>query len=602
MKRLLSFVCICAMLAMGTFFITACGEESESYTLKALMIEAVDVPARYLNPLAFTNTDKALYNGLVSMYGETIGIWNDNSIQFTGSTLGKLGRQKYTKEGSVVTFTNSETKNTFVSATFENDILILKLNKSGVVYSFEYYPEETEPDFTGWDDHAYVWTEIDGTHIRIDRYKGIDSKVNVPNTMDGLPVKEIAAAAFKDVTWLTEVVIPDSIVEIGSGVFEGCSSLSKVTVPFIGRSRSSVDTPFAYMFKTSANLLPTALKEVVITDANNIEPFTFKDCEKIEKIILNEGIITIGESAFLNCKALKKIDLPISVEEVGAGAFKSCTFSEISLPYIETTLGYYFGDALDYLKKVTVTKETTISEDAFKNCNRLVEIVIGNTVTKIEANSFKGTSSLEKLTLPFVGKQINEEGTAAAVFGYIFGTESFDNSYKAVQKYTTGVGGSSVETYIPSSLTKITLTNAVRIPYGAFDNCKEIEEIYLPASLTQIGSFAFHSCDNLRVVTIEESSQLVTIKSNAFERTISLESFNLEEATLLDEIEANVFMISGITSLIIPVSVTRVGSSAFSECSNLVIYVENAETFATSNWNVGWKTGFEGEVLWYGEW
>ena len=49
-------------------------------------------------------------------------------------------------------------------------------------------------------------------------------------------------------------------------------------------------------------------------------------------MLFNEGLKTIGESAFRACKCLSSVQWPLSLEEIGAGAFASTSFPEIYVP------------------------------------------------------------------------------------------------------------------------------------------------------------------------------------------------------------------------------------------------------------------------------
>lgn len=51
-----------------------------------------------------------------------------------------------------------------------------------------------------------------------------------------------------------------------------------------------------------------------------------------------------------------------------------------------------------------------------------------------------------------------------------------------------------------------------RTSYGAFLECTSLTKIEIPASVTTIGSGAFHDCSSLEIVSFEEGSKLITIK------------------------------------------------------------------------------------------
>jgi hypothetical protein len=73
--------------------------------------------------------------------------------------------------------------------------------------------------------------EMQGTEksLIITGYTGTEKKVNIPSSIDGIPVRRIAPAAFK-FKGLSEVVIPDGIAVIGEYAFYG-NSIKSVYIP-----------------------------------------------------------------------------------------------------------------------------------------------------------------------------------------------------------------------------------------------------------------------------------------------------------------------------------------------------------------------------------
>ena len=83
-------------------------------------------------------------------------------------------------------------------------------------------------------------------------------------------------------------------------------------------------------------------------------------------MILPDGIVEIGDQAFLRCKNLKSIDLGDKLQKLGKQSFMSSGLEEITLP---KTLKSVDSQVLycENLKKVTVTRNTleknSVSED-----------------------------------------------------------------------------------------------------------------------------------------------------------------------------------------------------------------------------------------------
>ena len=97
---------------------------------------------------------------------------------------------------------------------------------------------------------------------------------------------------------ITSVVIPDS-VEIGG-----------VTVP-VERIDGFFDCK-----ELKSVVLPATAKEIF--------NFAFENCEKLESITMNEGLLSIGISAFEDCKSLESIVIPSTVSKIRSWVFKNC--------------------------------------------------------------------------------------------------------------------------------------------------------------------------------------------------------------------------------------------------------------------------------------
>ncbi|MBO5007801.1 MAG: leucine-rich repeat protein, partial [Clostridia bacterium] len=79
-----------------------------------------------------------------------------------------------------------------------------------------------------------------------------------------------------------------------------------------------------------------------------------------------------------------------------------------------------------------------INTDAFANCALLTAITVPDSVKTIQAQAFKGCTSLEEMTLPFIGESSGGSGYSNCVFGYIF--EKSDSSDTSAVKQYPGDG------------------------------------------------------------------------------------------------------------------------------------------------------------------
>lgn len=144
-------------------------------------------------------------------------------------------------------------------------------------------------------------------------------------------VRFILDSAFEASEGLREVLIPDSVIEVGDSAFAYCEDLEKAVI-----SDGVIDM-FCNAF---SNCL--SLKEVYIGNKIDvIATSTFESCEKLQLVHLSKKLEHIANKAFADCKLLKEIELPSSIKKIDFEAFEGCMSLEaITLPKSIGVIGY----------------------------------------------------------------------------------------------------------------------------------------------------------------------------------------------------------------------------------------------------------------------
>ena len=167
-----------------------------------------------------------------------------------------------------------------------------------------------------------------------------------------------------------------------------------------------------------------SVKKLVVEDGiTSIGNDAFSDCESLVSAELAEGITSIGDGAFTGCYDLEKINIPNSVTSIGYDAFDSCwtlpslelpsglsklessavsftAFKELTVPHGVKVVDSYLAAYNDNL--TTVTLEEGVEEiwhRAFWGCEKLNNITIPRSVKKIEEEAFLECTSLKSVTI-----------------------------------------------------------------------------------------------------------------------------------------------------------------------------------------------------------
>ena len=449
-------------------------------------------------------------------------------------------------------------------------------------------------------------------------------------------VSEIKLEAFSECRSLTNVVLPETVQTIEDFGFFACSGLQTITLPeglsSIGaRAFESCDALTDVYFGGSATLAQQrqgdggdwsldgnwtlynanwhyAKKdtlasgecgaqgdnltwvlydngELVISGTGNMKNYSEKSMpwadyrDKIQRVVIESGVKTIGNYAFYSCQNLKSVDLPEGLTRINSNAFSYCrSLTSVTFPESLSNIG---SSAFCYCTKLgsAVLPEglKTIGDSAFSCCSGLTSITFPSSLTKIENNAFCDCSSLVEVVLP---------DSVTTIGYYVFSGCSSLTSVTLPANLTT------IESYMfmnCSSLTSITIPECVTsIDWSAFENCSSLRSLVLPVGLTRIDGRTFKGCSSLTEIAIPAG--VTWIGDYAFNECSGLLKLTIPEG--VTTIGHNAFQFcDSVESVTLPASLTTISDNAFDGCYALttVTYggTEAQKTDLTGN---GWST------------
>lgn len=305
---------------------------------------------------------------------------------------------------------------------------------------------------------------------------------------------------------VTEVLLGDSVTNIGDFAFANCVNLEKV---IIGENVTHIGNR---AFISCENITTLNVPDSVLS----IDEYAFFGCYALKNLILGKNVADIGDAAFWDCRGLTSVSFPDSLTQIGEGAFLGCSGLEsIVIPSGMNQITSQSFSGCTGLKSVTIPKSVTnIGYGAFRDCNNIVDIYYQGTQEQWEA-IYKASNNLvlDNAEKHFDGQdlpEIIEEGlcgdkliwTLDADGTLIISGEGDMWDFWSLQNGGDGIPWRNFKDKIKS----VVITDGVTsigdnafMDWGGDGPVYDIKEIHIADTVKRIGTYAINSLSDIPI-------------------------------------------------------------------------------------------------------
>lgn len=382
-------------------------------------------------------------------------------------------------------------------------------------------------------------------------------------------VKRINSMAFAYDHGLVNVYIPSSVIYMAEGgnmPFYMCNNLEKYTVSssnqyyassgysnlynksltkLIHMPRNGGGTNYSYFLSGYQMEQPSTLTE--------IGDYACYYHNKLQQVVLNYGVKTIGNNAFANCDKLTYMLIPSSVTNYKTNSF----YGLYSLTDLYLNRDNYPSQLADLVNRANINLHVP-----YPMVNYYKNTSLGSSFKSVDGNAwdiysgylFFTVTSTEPYSDP--NNTVNYDGgQAKLVHGQSVYVNSKYNLYDIQISHSLNVGG---DLYCPTAIEK----NYYQV---LKQNSSTENIIYYGHTIKEVEDSAFYNCQNLKISN-GSLDHLKTIGKAAFSKTTNLTSMSFSDVEVIKEYA---FDHSGLSGDIELPKIRNVGLNAFFYCPGI---------------------------------
>lgn len=460
-----------------------------------------------------------------------------------------------------------------------------------------------QQEYTYSGEWGYLPAENNG--IVLTAYKGTKAHVQVPAEVDGRSVTALGEGLFARNQYIESVSVPEGVQRLlGEKAFYFCANLKRVELP-ASLTDLGDGNPFSDCMALEEIVLAEdhpafRMENGVLFEADGSRLICYPPALSDESYTVPAGTQLIEARAFSCAAYLKQVQLPAGLQEIGSGAFYSCI----------------------QLEAMDIPEGVTSIDGAFASCLKLREVKLPASIAAFGENPFADCSRLETVqiddahpSLAFANGVIYDKNEMRVLLALAAGTAgdcSLPEGIRSIapkafmgcvdtKKVTLPESMEAIGSYAfyDTNITGVNLPAGVQlVENGAFASCNSLKNIEVaennpifydndgvlfsrrdarlvcypagrrsdtykvPAGTMIIGVGAFQANGYIESVLLPEG--LIAIEGAAFNNCTALSGMLMPQS--LDEIGDSAFASAGLTSILMPGGIARMGAKVFAGC------------------------------------
>ena len=447
----------------------------------------------------------------------------------------------------------------------------------------------------GIDSGDYTYYIMEDGNAVIDRYRGEEESVVVPDKIDDVIVTALNNGAFKSNKGIKEITIPATVNTVYGNPFAECDYLETIKVADGNKDFSVID---GCLVKNDGMVLVSfpcnggkeGDGELTIPEGIlKIGDWSFSDVYSVSSIIMPESLVEVDDYAFIR-SSVGAVTFNNKVEKIGKYGFAYCAFTELALPESLKSIGEMAFSG-NYLTELVLPDSVeALSYNAFNNSSKLSSVTLSKSLANVDGNPFSscpllteikvadGNTNIEiangclinNATHSLIAFSANSDDLNVVVPDGIERIEKGAFSEFAIQSVKLP---DSIKVICDNAFYNCTALTSINLPEGlkeigvdCFSDCALLEGVAIPSTLEVLGASAFYRCESITEANVPGA--VGTIDRYTFAYCYKLANVTLGEG--IETIADGAFSCNyAITELVIPSTVKVIKDRAFDHCEGL---------------------------------